>query len=120
MIYVVSPYSHEDKRVEEERFERVVQHMACLARDGLYVYSPIAHWHPIAIKHDMPTDFTYYRKVNEDMIRRAASLLLIKMSGWQISRGVGHEVEFARERNIPIYTMDDVIGATMERWDVAD
>ena len=52
MIYLASPYTHDDPNVERERYESVCTVCAKFARLGKHVYSPIAHWHPIALAHD--------------------------------------------------------------------
>lgn len=95
MIYLASPYTHDSKDVEHERYEAVAKVCAKLARSGDHVYSPIAHWHPIAVEHDMPTDFHWYRAMNESMISRCDSVWVLMLPGWQESKGVKHEIDFA-------------------------
>lgn len=105
MIYLASPYSHPDKQVEQRRFEAVASKCAEFARASLHVYSPIVHWHPIARLHDMPTDYSFYRRINEDMIRRCDGVFVLTLDGWEQSLGIRHEIDFAEGLRISVALM---------------
>lgn len=118
MIYLASPYSHENKRVEEQRFHNVLAKLSEFAQEGLHAYSPIAHWHPVAMRHQLPTDFEYFRSINESMIKRCDYVVVLTLDGWEISRGVTHEMSFAQANNIPLLTVHPNPGSSiMVLWD---
>jgi hypothetical protein len=96
VIYLASPYTHPDKAVEQQRYEAVSAVCAKLARKGDHVYSPIAHWHPIALAHNMPTDHVYYKLANEAMIQLCSDMLVLRLPGWRESKGVQAEIDYAR------------------------
>lgn len=96
MIYLASPYSHKDKEIMENRFKSVCAACAILTKNGKLVYSPIAHWHTIAVAHDLPRDFLFWSKSNFSMIRRCEELYVLCLKGWNRSLGVSAEIEFAK------------------------
>lgn len=95
MIYLASPYTHRYKKTQQKRYEQALEVAAALTRSGLTVYSPIVHFHPMAVRHDLPTDFAFWRGVNLDMLGRSQKLVVLKLDGWQESAGVQAEIEFA-------------------------
>lgn len=95
MIYLASPYTHNDEDVERERYEDVSAVCARFARLGEHVYSPIAHWHPIALAHTMPTHHHYYQDMNEAMIQACDEFFVLVIDGWFRSKGVRAEIDYA-------------------------
>jgi len=49
MIYLATPYSHDDPEVMEERFALVTATAAQLMLAGYVVYSPITHGHAVQV-----------------------------------------------------------------------
>lgn len=79
MIYLASPYTckcavlgdtYDRKECEQRRYEKALDACAELMRAGAHVLSPIVHSHPIAMSHAMPTDYGYWRALDEDLIER--------------------------------------------------
>lgn len=72
--------------------------IACLAaaqlmRDGVVVYSPIAHSHYVAeIGGIDPLDWSIWQFQNQPLMDHAAALVVLTMEGWQESVGVTHEI----------------------------
>lgn len=97
MIYLASPYSHPDELIRRTRFMLAEQATASLLRRGIWVYSPIVHCHELASKYNLPGDFDFWSKYNIDMIRRCDSFAILDIPGWQESKGVQGEWEFARQ-----------------------
>lgn len=102
MIYLASPYSHPDKLIVKTRFLLAEQCTAILSAAGKHVYSPIVHYHEIASKFSLRTDFEYWQRINFDMIRRADEFYILRIEGWKESRGVTAEHELARTLFLPI------------------
>ena len=102
MQYVASPYSNPDKNIEQLRYYAALNFCASAARQGLYVYSPIVHWHAVALKHSLPTDAAFWDKFNMTMLRRADGIILLKLPGWETSRGCARELSVAETLNIPL------------------
>lgn len=107
MIYLASPYSHPRPEVMAERFRLAMQCTANLLKQGNSVYSPIAHCHELAITHNLPTDFAFWRKYDFDMLRRADTFMILKIDGYVESVGLTAEWELARTLSLPIYYVDE-------------
>lgn len=78
------------------RFLLAEQCTAAMLQRGLFVYSPIVHCHELAQKFSLPTDFEWWKAYNFDMLRRADKFRVLKISGWDESKGVKGESEAAR------------------------
>lgn len=70
--------------------------VAFLCRQGIVGYSPIVHFHDVAAHHVMPTDAGYWRIANEAMIYCGREVVVLKNQGWEVSKGVAHEIQFAK------------------------
>ncbi|WP_341232391.1 DUF1937 family protein [uncultured Methylophaga sp.] len=103
MIYIASPYSHKDPAVMQHRYEKVKEYTAYLMRIGAAAYSPIVHGHDIARSHELPTDWEFWKAHCLAMLRKADQMQVLKLPGWQESKGVQAEIEFCRLCGINIY-----------------
>lgn len=102
MIYLASPYSHEDQAVVLRRYRLVCQLCALAFKHGFVVYSPIVHWHAVAEEFRMKTDAESFWRQNKEMIRVASELWIAQIAGLSESKGVKQEVEYARSINCPL------------------
>jgi len=102
MIYLAGPYSHDDSRVREERFEALTKKAAELMRAGYVVYSPITHGHAIAERHDLPLEFDWWRDQCFGLMRHARKVVVLTSFGWNVSVGVAAEIKMAESLGIPV------------------
>jgi hypothetical protein len=102
MIYVASPYTHRDEHVMQERYEAVCGFCAQATCARHFVYSPIAHWHPIAQEYFLPRDAVWWSDYNEHMLKLSHQLWVIRLDGWVESKGVLNEVRVAKENAIKV------------------
>lgn len=102
MIYIASPYSDPDPAVMEQRFDAVARYAGQLMNEGLVVYSPIVHCHPIAVRVGLPRTWDFWKKFDTEMIRRATELQVLMVPGWRESKGIAAEVEIAKSLGIPV------------------
>jgi nucleoside 2-deoxyribosyltransferase len=100
-IYLASHYSHPDADLRTLRFQQVCE-IAGKMIDGLVVFSPIAHTHPIAELCDLPTDWDYWQKYGEAMILASCKVIVACIDGWRESKGVTAEIEIAHQHSIPV------------------
>ena len=105
MIYLASPYSHPDPAVREHRFDEACRAAAAFTKFGQYVFSPIAHSHPIA-KHGAPTDWKFWEAYDRKFIEWCNLFGVLRLDGWQISVGVQAEIQIARELKKPVWYLD--------------
>lgn len=93
LLYIASPYSKYPGGIQKA-FEDVCRLTARLVRNGVRVYSPIAHTHPIAIHGGLnPFDHSLWLPFDESLMRVSQALLVAKMEGWQESDGVNEEIK---------------------------
>ena len=102
VIYLASPYSSPDPTIQQQRYEEAEKFAVKLIQAGEPVFSPIAYAAPLAHKFGMGRDFGTWRGFNMALLKVAKKLYVLKIEGWQQSRGVQAEIAFAQENNIPI------------------
>lgn len=103
LIYVATPYSKYPGGLEQA-FIDACKLTARLLQQGLKVYSPIAHTHPIAIHGGIdPLDLSIWLKFDAIMMDKAAALLVAMMPRWENSTGVRHEIDYFVEADKPVY-----------------
>jgi len=102
MIYLASPYSHDDPLVRKTRYLLAMECVAHLMRVGKFVWSPIVHCHELSVQHDLPGDAEFWKGYDHDFIRRADAVFVLTIPGWQESKGVKMEVAFAEMIGIPV------------------
>lgn len=106
MIYLASPYTHQNKAIEEERYTVTMEVTAILISRGLPIFSPIVHCHPMAQQFDMPTDAKSWELYNGDFIRKASSMYVLTIAGWKESKGVTQEIILANRLAMPVHYVD--------------
>lgn len=106
--YLASPYSHENKQIMEQRFHEVKAATAWLLQRNDWVYSPIVHCHQLALDHQLPTDFKFWKNYDKVMILNSSQFYILKIHGWVNSKGVTGEIKIAAEFGIPQYEVNPI------------
>ena len=114
LVYLAVPYSSPDPAVREHRFHLVNQAAAALMRQGIHVFSPISHTHPILTEGELPTGFDYWEEYDRAMLGACCALVVLAIEGWNRSVGVAREIEIAKEMGLPIFTAASVEGCASE------
>jgi len=111
MIYIGSPYTHTLEMVMQERYEMVTEFCARCAIKGHFVYSPIAHWHPIAVRHNLPRDYKWWEELDKDILSCAKEMWVLRLDGWNKSKGLLREIVIALRNGIRVtyVSLDDQI-----------
>lgn len=115
MIYLASPYTSADPKIVEQRVEQVMLACASLHRQSIVVFSPIVHWHFIAKKFGLPTDFRPWLIQNHGVIDHVRALGILRLEGWRESKGVKDEVDYASTRRMPIEAYDLIDGVCVSQ-----
>lgn len=103
MIYVASPYSSPQPEVREHRYRMVMNYIYHNTMSGLpRLFSPIQYTHEMAKHYNMPDDFAFWQTFCLSWLERADELHILKMEGWQESRGLQAEWSFAKQLGLPI------------------
>ena len=101
MIYLASPYSDPDPAVRERRFNAVCEVAAAMFRTGAMVFSPIAYSYPIA-RCGRDWHWETWAEFDRRMIDACDLVLVLRLDGWQESKGIAAEVEYARRTGKPV------------------
>jgi hypothetical protein len=102
LIYLASPYSDPDPLVRQQRFDAVCKVAARFMREGHFVFSPIAHTHPIAKAGELPLGYDYWHRYDERMFLACDALWVLMLPGWEESMGVRAEIEAAHSLGVSV------------------
>lgn len=104
MIYLASPYSHEDPAVVMRRFIQTERATAIWLKEGHPVFSPIVMTHQISYKYDMPKEAgPFWWEHNQKWLAASERLWMLQLGGWMDSKGMKMEFEYAAHLGIPIH-----------------
>jgi hypothetical protein len=105
LAYIVGPYSSTDRNGIEWNIKRAVTAQIRLFQMGYNVHCP--HANTAHLNEPMPewSQDDWYR-ISIDMLLRCD--LVVKIDGWERSRGSVIELEAAKEAGIPIYLLSEV------------
>ena len=108
LIYLATPYSHPDWEVKKQRYKEACVMAAKLMENGNLVFCPIAHSHPIET-YGMPElkSGDWWLRQDFAILEHCDELVIYMMPGWDVSYGVNKEIEFARNKGIPIVYIKD-------------
>lgn len=102
IIFISSPYSHSDDNVRIQNYKKVCQFVAELTYQGNVVMSPIVYGHTLLHYKEMPSDWQFWKNFCLTFLDKCDEVIVYKMEGWDRSRGVAEEIEYAKSKNIPI------------------
>ena len=102
LVYLATPYSDPDPQVRENRFREVNRAAAELMSQGVLVFSPISHTHPILLAGDLPKGWEYWEKFDRAMLKACCRLIVLMQPGWSTSKGVTAEIAIATQMGLPI------------------
>ncbi len=106
LVYLATPYTHPDPQVVETRVAAVNKAAGHLMRQGLKIFSPISHSHPIAMCSKLPTDWEYWKEFDWAYLTHCHKLIVLMSEGWEQSTGVTAELVFAKELGLEIEFME--------------
>ena len=105
-IFLAAPYSSVDPAQVEYRVHQINKAAAQLMREGHIVFSPISHSHYIAMQENLPKTFEWWVKQNHAFIDWADEMCVLALDGWETSRGIKDEIEYATSLNMRIEKME--------------
>lgn len=104
LTFISSPYTHPEPEMEAQRAIQAGDFAAYLWKErGLIPISPIAHWHAIGKRNQLPTNAMAWVDWNKCMVQHADLMYVLCLDGWRDSLGVTYEIQIASEADIPIY-----------------
>lgn len=118
LVYLACPYSHKDPAVREARFHAVTRYAARLTNEGLIVFSPITHSHPMHLI-GLDGDWTFWERVDRVYLGLCHKIFVLKLPGWEESIGVTAEIKIAQESGMEIEYVEPFFDAVEEGWEAA-
>lgn len=106
VIYIASPYNHELDSIRIENYQKVSNLAAKLVSKGYVALSPITYGHTLLEFHQMPYDWQFWSNFCISFLSKSDELWVYKMDGWDKSRGVKEEIQYALDNNILIKYID--------------
>ena len=119
LAYLACPYAHPNPFVMKKRHYIANKVTSQLISKGICVYSPLTHDIPLN-ELGIEGNWEFWKKHNHMMVSRCDKLILLKVSGWEQSKGVAGELECARKHNIPIEEMEAPEEKEIEQWMLLD
>lgn len=107
--YLASPYTSDDYRIQEARYQMAVTACALLIKMNISVYSPIVHWHVVAEQY---YDIPYSTYLNNDLqhLQNCDAMIVLTAAGWNKSHGVQAEIVMATDLGMPIQYFSPITG----------
>lgn len=102
LVYLASPFTHPNSAVEYARLQGACRAASAMMREGLMVFSPIAHSHSLMSIGELPNDWEYWRDFCLLMVAKCDELHVLRLDGWSESVGVTAEIAIAEGLGIPV------------------
>lgn len=108
LVYLASPYSHANPLIKALRYEQACRAAGRLMKQGVCVFSPIAHSHPIEqhFEDGSIEGHDFWLKQDFAVLGRCSRLIVLQLEGWEASHGVAAELEYAKNHGIPFEFME--------------
>lgn len=115
LVYLATPYTKYPPG-RQLAFRHASALAAKLLEQGVKVYSPIAHTHPLAEYSGLdPLDHSIWLPFDETMMEAADALCVAHMEGWTESYGVQHEIGVFIDAGKPIFDLEPASLAATRR-----
>lgn len=101
LYYLAAPYSDASASVRRYRRAQINRVTAQLLLRGIHVFSPISHSAELAETHGLPGCFDFWRDFDLKVLTRCDGLFVLRLHGWEESRGVKAEIAAAEEAGLP-------------------
>ena len=106
-IYLASPYSHPAPAIREERYRLVCKAAAALREyyppPNYRIFSPVAHTHTIGQYLNNSNDLNFWMQESLSFLKDHHELWVLKIDGWERSRGVAIETARAKAWGMPVH-----------------
>ncbi len=107
-IYLASPYSHKDKRIERKREKQVTEIAALMTRDyGYSMFLPITQSYQMCkVLPELGGSFEKWKKIDLFEVRHSTEVWVVMLDGWKESIGVKAEIKLAKRLKKPVRYFD--------------
>lgn len=116
MIYVASPYSSPILGLAETRYKQTCLFVDRMITLGFVAFSPIVYCHPIALRTKRATDAKTWHDFNMQMLRRTEAMYVLRLVGWEESKGLNMELKVCNILAIPVVHYSADFKLVGEEW----
>jgi len=106
IIYLACPFRHANPLIQKKRCAAAHFVAAQLSLQGHHVFSPLTHNEVLMdiLNDALPGE--HWMQFDLAILSICKSLYVLKMEGWELSKGVQREIAFAKEKNLLIREID--------------
>lgn len=104
--YLASPYNHPDPSIMESRRVAACRKAGELIASGIAVVSPIAHNVAVIRESGGETGWERWQAQDLAMLSACKKILVLRLPGWEASKGVAAEIKAAAAMEIPVEYID--------------
>jgi len=101
IAYLACPYSHPDPEMRELRYRLVNRIALKFHQRGKFIYSPLSHNVTLMQLNEEEAQ-TDWENFNKSMLERCDELIVLKVPGWEESKGVTEAIALAKDLGMPI------------------
>lgn len=107
LIYLSLPYSHENLFVVEARIDAFVKIAAQVEREGQF-HAVSALFNQLLLDHGqrLPRDTEFWLSYSRSLVGASERLAVIRLPGWDSSKGVLAEIDYANDSDKPVEFWD--------------
>ena len=105
MIYLACPYTDDYPPKQDERVYEASRVTGMLMELGYTVFSPISYSHSLK-PHEPPEYGDKWYQFDLDFLRRCNTVAVLRLEGWDTSKGVTLEIKEARRLGRHIIYLD--------------
>ena len=102
LVYLACPYTHEDPKITQLRYAVSVHIAGHLFKQGIMVFAASMHNAFLGTMTGLGDQFSTWQPFNHAMIERADKLMVVTMEGWELSKGVQDQIQYAKSLNKPV------------------
>ncbi len=106
MIYLASPYSDPDPFIRNRRFIGAREFTMQTMDEGHLIFSPIVYGHQFSSDFEKPYEYEHWVQFNNALLYRATAVWVLRLKGWEKSRGIEYELRQAAQLALPISYKD--------------
>ncbi len=106
LSYLACPFRHVDPNIQKKRCLIAHYVAAKLSLQGHLIFSPLTHNSLLIdiIEDKVPPE--HWMRFDLTILAACNKLIVLKLEGWESSKGVQREILFAQEKKILIEEMD--------------
>jgi hypothetical protein len=109
VFYLAAPYYHKNYAKMAERVTIVSKTCIELLKLGIYCFSPLTQNHTLRKIGKLESGWNVWGKYDEALLSHCDGIIVLKLDGWETSKGIAAEIKIAKKLNLKIYYFEPFI-----------